>query len=214
LSASQIPYMSAYGSITRALEAIKKASTPDRFTQDFLSTRLGLKGGSPKPVIPYLKRTGFLNSDGSPTDIYIEFRNDAHSGQAAARALQKGYQPLYEINEYVHELEDKDLKGVIIQATGWENSSVNVKAALGSFKALRDFANFDGPATPVVDQVIDASSTVAPPSPASQSARSGELGPSISDLRLGYTINLNLPATSDIAVFNAIFQSLKEHLLR
>ena len=32
-------------------------------------------------------------------------------------------------------------------------------------------------------------------------------------LRLGYTINLNLPATTDIAVFNAIFKSLREHLL-
>ena len=30
---------------------------------------------------------------------------------------------------------------------------------------------------------------------------------------LGYTINLNLPATSDPAVFDAIFKSLKENLL-
>jgi hypothetical protein len=33
-------------------------------------------------------------------------------------------------------------------------------------------------------------------------------------LRLGYNINLNLPATSDIAVFNAIFKSLRENLLK
>jgi hypothetical protein len=33
-------------------------------------------------------------------------------------------------------------------------------------------------------------------------------------LNLGYTINLNLPATSDPAVFNAIFRALKEHLLK
>jgi hypothetical protein len=33
-------------------------------------------------------------------------------------------------------------------------------------------------------------------------------------LNLSYTINLNLPPTSDIAVFNAIFKSLKENLLR
>ena len=33
-------------------------------------------------------------------------------------------------------------------------------------------------------------------------------------LNLSYTINLNLPATSDIAVFNAIFKSLKENLLK
>ena len=32
-------------------------------------------------------------------------------------------------------------------------------------------------------------------------------------LNLSYTINLNLPATADQAVFNAIFRSLKEHLL-
>lgn len=31
---------------------------------------------------------------------------------------------------------------------------------------------------------------------------------------LGYTINLHLPPTSDIAVFNAIFKSLREHLLQ
>jgi hypothetical protein len=33
-------------------------------------------------------------------------------------------------------------------------------------------------------------------------------------LNLAYIINLNLPATSDIAVFNAIFKSLKENLLK
>jgi len=34
------------------------------------------------------------------------------------------------------------------------------------------------------------------------------------DLRLSYTINLVLPKTDDPAVFNAIFKSLKENLLR
>jgi hypothetical protein len=32
-------------------------------------------------------------------------------------------------------------------------------------------------------------------------------------MNLSYTINLNLPATSDISVFNAIFKSLKENML-
>jgi hypothetical protein len=32
-------------------------------------------------------------------------------------------------------------------------------------------------------------------------------------LGLSYTINLNLPATTEIEVFNAIFKSLREHLL-
>ena len=34
------------------------------------------------------------------------------------------------------------------------------------------------------------------------------------DIGLNYTINLNLPATNDVEVFNAIFKSLKENLLK
>ena len=33
-------------------------------------------------------------------------------------------------------------------------------------------------------------------------------------INLSYTINLNLPATTDIEVFNAIFKSLKQHLIQ
>jgi hypothetical protein len=61
---AQIPYMPGYGSITRALEGIKTAATPDRFTQDFLATKLGLKGGTPKPVIPFLKHCGLEGGRG------------------------------------------------------------------------------------------------------------------------------------------------------
>ena len=32
-------------------------------------------------------------------------------------------------------------------------------------------------------------------------------------LGISYTINLNLPATTEIEVFNSIFKALKEHIL-
>ena len=68
--AESLPYMNAYGNITKALKKIQSVATPPRFTQDFLATKLNLKGGSPKPLIPFLKRTGFLDGDGVPTDQY------------------------------------------------------------------------------------------------------------------------------------------------
>ncbi|KUI28025.1 hypothetical protein AU196_05595 [Mycobacterium sp. IS-1742] len=196
--------MNGYGSITKALDGIKSAATPERFTQDFLSTKLGLKGGTPKPVIPFLKRTGFLHSDGKPTDLYTQFRNTSQSGAAAAEALRTGYAALYEINEFAHELNDTDLAGVIVQATGWEESSNTVKAAVGSFKALKAFADFDAK--------LKDKKEAAPPKKKGQVTEDEE-NRGARELRLGYTINLNLPPTSDIAVFNAIFKSLKEHLL-
>jgi hypothetical protein len=43
----------------------------------------------------------------------------------------------------------------------------------------------------------------------SATERDGDVG-----IHLSYTINLNLPPTPDIAVFNAIFKALRENLLR
>jgi hypothetical protein len=45
------PYMAAYGNITKALDKIKTAATPDRFSQDFLEKTLGMTGGGNRPVL-------------------------------------------------------------------------------------------------------------------------------------------------------------------
>ena len=140
----KLPYVMAYGVITKTLEKIKSAATPDRFTQDFLSTKLGVKGGSGRPVIPFLKRVGFLGTDGAPTERYKKFRNAAATGGAAAEALKQGFKPLYDRNEYAHDLKDSEVKGLIVEATGLEPDGSTVKAILGSFKALKAFAKFDG----------------------------------------------------------------------
>lgn len=206
MAETSVPYVTAYGNITKALDKIQKASTPSRFTQDFLATKLGLSGGSARPVIPFLKRTGFLASDGTPTDLYKQFRNASKAGTAAAAAARKGYEALYEVNEYIHALKDPELKGVIVQVTGLEESSSTVKAILGSFKALAAYASFDsqevleadGPEDEFEETEVDEGLEVPQPR----------------RLGLSYTINLQLPATSDIAVFNAIFKSLRDHLLR
>lgn len=115
-----------------------------------------------------------------------------------------GFAPLYEINEYVHDLTDPELKGVIVQATGLDESSSTIKCIVGSFKALRAFADFDFAA-----QGEDGGQEVSEVRPATDEEIVFPAG-----LNLGYTINLHLPATSEIAVYNAIFKSLREHLLR
>jgi hypothetical protein len=158
-------------------------------------------------VIPFLKRTGFLGSDGVPTDLYKRFRNEAQRGGAAADALRIGYKPLYSINEYIHNAKDPDLRGVILQATGLGEDATSVGPILGSFKALRAYANFTAPTL--------ESSRKDEGEAGAGSAPSGAVATELpAGISLAYTINLHLPATSDVAVFNAIFKSLKEHLLR
>lgn len=198
------PYVPSYGSITKALDKIKSAETPARFTQDFLATTLNMPGGGPKPVIPFLKRTGFLATDGAPTDLYKRFRNDAQRGAAAAEALRTGYKQLYAINEFVHDAKDPDLRGIVLQATGQSESSSTVGVIIGSFKALRAFADFKAPA---------ANGGAGGDVQREERGTGGNDERPPAQINLGYTINLHLPPTPDIAVFDAIFKSLKEHLL-
>lgn len=205
MASAKPPYVTAYGNIGKALKKITAAQVPPRFTQDFLATKLGLTGGSAKPLIPFLKRTGLLGSDGVPTDRYRRFRNPGHTGKAAAEALREGYKSLYEINEYVHDASDNDLLGVVVQATGLEPDSSTTRATIGSFKALKEFAVF------ATDNDQEEEEVEEEPKDHQHETERVVLK---KGLGLSYTINLNLPATSDIAVFDSIFKSLKEHLLK
>src|SRR6266702_7203323 len=138
-----LPYVTVAGTLTKVLEKIKTAAVPDRFTQDFLATKLGFKGGPAKTVIPFLKKIGFLGTDGAPTDLYKRFRNPAQSGTAMAAAMKQGYATLYEMNEYLHDAPEDDLRGLVVQATGAEQDSRVVQAVVASFKALKAQAKFD-----------------------------------------------------------------------
>ena len=101
------PFMNAYGNIVKILAKIKEAQTPERFTGDFLGTKLGFTGGSASPFIPFAKRLGLLAPDGTPTDLYKRFRNPQQSKAAIAQAIKNGYPTLYERNEFVHALDQK-----------------------------------------------------------------------------------------------------------
>jgi hypothetical protein len=204
---SKLPYITAYGNINKALEKIKSAATPDRFSQDFLEKTLGMTGGGSRPVLPFLKRTGYLNQDGTPTELYREFRNPDRTGGAAAKALRIGYARLYEMDEQVHTRDSAKLKNLVVQATGMDADSSSVRPIVKSFEALKSFAKFDG-----------LSLGDSGGSDQEEGDDTKDLGDEVdirkSGLNLGYTINLNLPATSDVGVYNAIFRSLRENLLR
>jgi hypothetical protein len=211
-ASSKVPYLQAYGNLKKALDKITKATVPPKFTQDFLTTTLDLSGGGARPVIPYLKRAGFLSSDGTPTDLYRQFRNPSLRGAAAARGLRNAYADLYTANEYVHDANDKDLKGLIVQVTGLGEDSKLIASMIGTFKTLKEFADFNADGDLSSDQQEGDEGEDLGGGDSGQGG-SRVLGYHGNSIRLGYTIHLNLPATTDIAVFNAIFKSLKEHLL-
>jgi hypothetical protein len=52
------------------------------------------------------------------------------TGKAAAAALRTGYAPLYVRNEYMHKLNDEQLRGLIVEETGAKIRIVTARNAL------------------------------------------------------------------------------------
>lgn len=209
---ASLPYITAPGNIDRALNGIKAAAVPPRVSQDFVKTILKIPGGSGDQVTAFLKKLGFANPDGSPNEAYRRFRNPTTSERTMAAAIKKAYAPLAVRNEFFFKLNDNDLLGLVVEETGGAHDANPVKLIVNCIKHLKEFADFtEG------DEETGRSETRREETEvvlANALSREGDRQQKNLGINLGYTINLNLPATSDPAVFDAIFKSLKEHLLR
>lgn len=215
---ANLPYLAAPTNIPKALEKIRSVPTPPRVTQDFVKAKLQIPSSSGNQMTSFLKRIGFTNADGSPSDLYVKFRNKKTAGHAIAQAIRIAYAPLYEHHEYAHELPDDELRDLIIQVTGLAADARSVDLIMKTLSLLKEQAGFDETIEGQEGkEKMQGEQTAAPPSiPATvppvlpeHPARHKKLG-----MNLSYTINLNLPPSTDIAVFNAIFKSLKENLLK
>ena len=211
MKSKNLVYLASPGNVAKSFEKIKSAPTPQRVTRDFVKTTLGIKGGPGDALASFLKKIGFVNADATPSPHYLSFRNPATSGAAVAEAFKIAYAPLYEHHEFVHELDDQELKGLIIQVTGCAEDARSLALTLSTIRALKDYADFSEPGgrrepDPDLGQSQLDSPIVPPHAPHGPDDSVG--------LNLSYTINLNLPATADIAVFDAIFKSLRQNLLK
>lgn len=202
------PFMNSTGLIGKIFEKIQQAKVPPRYTQDFQSTVLGFGSGSARPFIPFLKRLNFIQSDGTPTELYTRFRNADSSGAAMAEAMRIGFADIFQKNEFANDLTDDKLKNLVVEVTGKEPGDGTVSAIVGSFKACKQLADFEG-----ADAAKKKKEDQAPDITKSLVKYEPERKQSGRDIRIGYTININLPETTNVEVYNAIFASIKQNLL-
>ncbi len=198
------PYVDAYGQLKELFHKIKDAGVPPKFTHDFLSTILNLKSSSYRPMIPFLKRLGFIDSANIPTKIYTDFREDGKSEIIMAQQIKNAYNKLYTANVYAHKLKKEDIISKLYSVLGAPKDDKTIPKVAATFLELCKLADFEGE-----KHVISKPAAQQHPS---EQKEASILSPT--KLGISYTINLNLPATTDIEVFNAIFKSLKENLLK
>lgn len=210
MASHNIPYMTVPGTLVRILEKIKSAGTPANFNGDFLTKTLDFKGGNYRTFIPWAKKIGLINSDGTPSQLYKKFRNPTSSKSSLGEGLRKGYSEIFAKDEGCYKLDKAKLKGLFMEATGEPHDSKVLELMVNSFWNAKTLAEFENiPDVAKHEDVEDESLGENVDEDRDKDSDSKRI-----NLGLNYTINLVLPKTDDPAVYNAIFKSLRENLLK
>lgn len=183
---------------------IKDGQAPERLTQQLLRD-WGFASTNDRSFIPLLKSLGFLTSDGKPTQRYNDYRDHSKSRAVLGEAVREAYSDLFLIKSNPSEADREAIKG---KFKSFHNTSDNVAGLMTkTFYALLALADID--ASPV-------SPTVTPDITEEQRATAQTLGQKPAGALasgLHYNIQIHLPPTKDIEVYNAIFKSLRIHLV-
>jgi hypothetical protein len=198
-----LPYTTSIGVLKRVLERIPESEKPSTFNHDFMSTVLGASGGASRPVIPILKKAGMIGSDGTPTELYTQFQTQGGRAAASLHALKNGFSEVFRRNQYAHKADDEKLRDLIVAVTGLPKTDPIVKYILNTFEAFQSYAK-------------SAADEIQKPDAPKDEGRTKPDGETSSHHKLGiaYNFNIILPETTNIEVFNSIFRSLKENLIK
>lgn len=203
-------YLYTVKTLPQILDAVQRAQVPPKFTNPFLQA-LGFKSTNDRAFINVWKGLGFLDGSSTPTESYKQFRDKAIAKTVLARQIRLAYKGLFEVDESAQSLSIEAAKGKLATLTGKDETVVKKMAA--TFKALCKEADFTAaiekePETKPSSDPATAAAEVIVESPALD-----QVTPRMQGLAFSHTIYINLPPTRDIAVYDAIFKSLREHLL-
>lgn len=199
-----LPYTTSIGVFKRALQKITESERPPKFNKDYLNTVLGISGGASMPVIPILKKTGFIEENGNPTALYAEFQTDGGRSAAAYQALRNGFAEIFKRNTYAHKADKEKIVDTIVAITGLAKSDRIVGFIYNTFQAFQEYAK-SAPENPEMPQVRNSAEVA-------ETSSSAPNGPK--PIGISYQFNIVLPESTNIEVFNSIFKSLRDNLLR
>lgn len=200
----------ANGKLPEFFESLIRGQAPDHFTVQHLKD-IGFNKSSDRALIPLLKALGFLSEDGRPTQRYTDYRDRSRSRQVMGHALRDSYADIFVLRAIPTE-EDKEIFEGKFKSVH-NTSDRMAKLMTNTFLTLLNLADLESPKQtngsspelkiiPPVEIKHDKDDDLA------SDKRARHTHPT-----LHYNIQIHLPATKDVDVFNAIFRSLKEHLL-
>lgn len=203
-------YLTSSKNLARILGAIQNAQAPKQFSTRFIAS-LGFASAPDRLIIGVLKALGFLSSDGHPTKRYFAYLDATQAKRVLAEGIREAYADLFQVNRRAHELSNTEIKNKLKTITQGQYGDAVLEKMAFTFRSLAAHADFSEGPPPVEEEPEPHREAEQPRARAAVTVDSngtaGRLG------GLVYNIQLILPSDRDQAVYDALFRSLKEHLL-
>lgn len=210
-------YLTATKKVDAYFDAILNAQAPQKFTQKFLE-QLEFKNTSDRLFVGILKALKFIDQAGVPQDRYFRFLDRSESKKVLAEAIKDAYSDLFAVNVKANTMSATEVKNKLKTLTQGSKSEDVLKWMASTFIALCAYADFSTPASTEILQITPVAKREEPDRESraeysSSNPFAGELINKQITTEMHYNIQIHLPETRDITVYDAIFKSLKEHLL-
>jgi hypothetical protein len=207
---TEVPYMLSVANLPRILDAIQKAGAPDAFGLDFLKD-LGFTSSNDRAVIKLLKYLGLLDSSGKPQTAYREFMDQSKAKAVLGSRIRTAYDDLFLSDKSAQTWGVDKLKGWFKTKTG-AGDAVAKKMAT-TFKALATYATFDDvpviASSPLKQEESEPDATKPADSKLKESSNPAE-HPNLP--AFSFRIEVNLPDTTNVETYRAIFRAIREEL--
>jgi hypothetical protein len=214
--AMQPVYLVAVKNLPKFLDALRHAQAPDKLSLRFLE-ELGFTSTNDRLFIPLLKAMKFIDDAAKPTSRYHAFLDDTQWKRVLAEGVRDAYRDLFRVNRNANTFSREALSGKIKSLTEGKASDAVLGNTTKTFMELVKLADFSDDGV-IREENAERESEEAEP-PAERPPITFKTREEAPESRLGgptlvYRIEIVLPAVRDQAVYDAIFRSAREHLLR
>jgi hypothetical protein len=207
------PYIVSNNKIEPILKKIRSAAKPTKFTNEFLK-QLGFLSSNDRAIISILRGLGFITDEGAPTEYFDRLKDSVDWQFALGERMKELYKDIFNIDTEIHKSTDQEIKGAIARVTGKDDASVS--RYLATFKVLANLANFE--TSPRNKENPEKKKEIITTETKEQKKINTINEPvdqnkAFSKIEFCHNIEIHLPATTDISVYNAIFKSIRDNLI-
>lgn len=201
-------WVGAANRIPELFNKVRDGQAPSQVTIQLLKD-WGFSSSTDRAFIPLLKSLGFLTPTGQPTQRYHDYRDHSRSQAIMAEALREAYHDLFLIKANPTKSDQAAITG---KFKSYHNASDDVAQRMAkTFFSLLALADLNSPSVESQQHIDEPGGVV--PEPTKQPNSPNLAGALPSGVGLHYNIQIHLPATKDVEVYNAIFKSLREHFV-